>query len=181
MTQYLNAFPFAPPALLLGAVVVFFVSRPLAQRVEERRVVLVCWMASLVFILALTLTPSSYALSMEPGVLMTRNWVWDLPDMSAFFSVNWQSMNLLMFIPIGVTSALLAWRKNIAVFATVAYATSVIVELIQYLVVPLARPQFNSATVVIGWIGITLGIAAGLIIRTMLKRSAAANSAAESG
>ena len=181
MTQYLNAFPFAPPAFLLGAVVVFFVSRPLAQRVEERRVVLVCWMASLVFILALTLTPSSYALSMEPGVLMTRNWVWDLPDMSAFFSVNWQSMNLLMFIPIGVTSALLAWRKNIAVFATVAYATSVIVELIQYLVVPLARPQFNSATVVIGWIGITLGIAAGLLIRTMLKRSAAANSAAESG
>lgn len=138
-------------------------------------------MASLVFILALTLTPSSYALSMEPDVLMTRNWVWDLPDMSAFFSVNWQSMNLLMFIPIGVTSALFAWRKNIAVFATVAYATSVIVELTQYLVVPLARPQFNSATVVIGWIGITLGIAAGLIIRTMLKRSAAANSAAESG
>lgn len=181
MTQYLNAFPFAPPAFLVGAVVVFFVSRPLARRVEERRVVLVCWMASFVFILALTLTPSSYALSMEPGVLMTRNWVWDLPDMSAFFSVNWQSMNLLMFMPIGVSSALFAWRKNIAVFATVAYATSVIVELIQYLVLPLARPQFNSATVVIGWIGISLGVAAGLLIRTMLKRSAAAYSAAESG
>lgn len=181
MTQYLNAFPFAPPAFLLGTVVVFFVSRPLAQRVEERRIVLVCWMASLVFILALTLTPSSYALSMEPGVLMTRNWVWDLPDMSAFFSVNWQSMNLLMFMPIGVASALFARRKNIAVFATVAYATSVIVELIQYLVLPLARPQFNSATVVIGWIGITLGIAAGLLVRTILKRSVASNSAAESG
>lgn len=138
-------------------------------------------MASLVFILALTLTPSSYALSMEPGVLMSRNWVWDLPDMSAFFSVNWQSMNLLMFMPIGITSALFARRKSIAVFATVAYATSVIVELIQYLVLPLARPQFNSATVVIGWIGITLGIAAGLLIRTMLKRSAAVNSAADSG
>jgi glycopeptide antibiotics resistance protein len=172
VTQYLNAFPFAPPVFVLGVLLAFFVSRSLARRLQQRRIVLVCWMASLIFILALTLTPSSYALSMEPGLPVSRNWVWDLPSVGALFSVNWQSLNLLMFMPIGVASALFARRRSVAVFAAIAYSTSVLVELIQYMTAPLARPQFNSATVVIGWFGITLGFAVCMLARTMLKRFA---------
>lgn len=172
MTQYLNAFPFAPPAFILGGLIAFFVSRPLARRLNERRIVLVCWLVSLVFILALTLTPSSYALSMDSSLPMSRIWVWSFPNMSALFSVNWESMNLLMFVPIGVASGLFAGRRNIVVFAMGACATSVLVELIQYAVLPLARPQFNSATVIIGWIGIVVGLAACLFVQWLLNKSA---------
>lgn len=177
MSIYFSALPFALPAFVVGAVISALLAKHLGAKIKEQTLVVFLWLASLVLILSATLTPTVHALEMDKDLLTTRVWTWALPSPSAPFTVNWQSMNLVLFTPIGIASGLFTQRRNVTSLALCAYFVSVLVEVIQYLVLPLGRAQFNSTTVVIGWVGITVGLALGLLVRSFWKKSVASTTA----
>lgn len=170
MTRYLQALPVAPPAFACGIAIAVVLSRPIARRIDERRATVFVWLVCLALILSLTLTPASSAFSADALLPTTRVWTRGLPSPGAITSVNWQSMNLLMFAPIGIASGLFSRLRMISWATATALGVSVAVELGQYAVTALGRSQFNSATVVIGWCGIGLGLVLGLAVRTLLAR-----------
>ncbi|MCT1552158.1 VanZ family protein [Brevibacterium casei] len=170
MTRYLHALPYALPAFGIGLAIAFVVATHLARRLGERRVPIFCWLSSLALVASLTLTPSGHARSAEAALPSSGVWIWALPNLGAFAGVNWQSMNLLMFLPLGIACGLLTRRSTIAWGTVAAFAVSVLVELIQYAAPVLARSQFNSATVLIGWMGIIGGLTVTLILRWLLAK-----------
>lgn len=171
MSRYFSALPFALPAFVVAVVITAFFTKRLGAKLKERPIIVFLWLASLMLILSATLTPTGHALEMDEGLLTTRVWTWALPSPSALFSINWQSMNLVLFTPIGIASGVFTQWRNITSLTLSAYIVSVLVEMIQYLVMPLGRAQFNSATVIIGWVGITVGVAIGLLVRASMKRT----------
>lgn len=171
MLRYLSALPFALPALVVGIVVSAFVARWLAKRIGEHQAPVFLWLASAALILSATLTPPGHAIEAGVGVLNTRVWIWALPSPSALFSVNWQSMNLLLFAPLGFSSSLFARHRRVVWFGSLAFLMSALVEIAQFLVTPLGRPQFNSATVLIGWAGISIGLIVGVLASAQVKRA----------
>lgn len=173
MSRYFSALPFALPAFAVGAVIGAIFARRFGAKFKERPILVFLWLASLMLILSATLTPAGHALEMDEGLLSTRVWIWALPSPGALFSINWQSMNLVMFTPIGIASGAFTQWRNVTSPTLSAYFVSLLVEMIQYLVMPLGRAQFNSSTVIIGWVGITVGVAIGLLIRASMKKNTA--------
>lgn len=171
MLRYLSALPFALPALVVGIVVSALIAKRVGKWINEHPAPVFLWLASLALVLSATLTPSGHAIGIEQGLLTTRVWTWSLPSPNALFSVNWQSMNLLLFAPLGFASGLFAHRRRIVWIGVLAVLTSVVVEILQFLVIPLHRAQFNSATVLIGWVGISIGLIAGVLVSTQFGRT----------
>ncbi|WP_219921814.1 VanZ family protein [Brevibacterium oceani] len=170
MLRYFTALPFAVPALAAGIIVSALVAKRIARRIHERPVLVFLWLASLALVLSATLTPSGHAFGLDEGLRTTRVWTWSLPSPGALSSVNWQSMNILLFAPLGFTSGLFTRRRHIARFGTLALLVSVIVEIVQFTVIPLGRSQFNSATVLIGWAGIAIGLLVGVLLSAVIRR-----------
>lgn len=171
MLRYLSALPFALPAFVVGIVVSAFVARWVGKRIGEHPVRVFLWLASAALVLSATLTPPGHAIGTGVGVLNSRAWIWAWPSPSALFSVNWQSMNLLLFAPLGFSSGLFARHRRVVWFGSLAFLMSALVEIAQFLVTPLGRPQFNSATVLIGWAGISLGLIVGVLASGQFKRT----------
>ena len=170
MLRYFTALPFAVPALAAGIIVSALVAKHIARRIHERPVLVFLWLASLALVLSATLTPSSHAIGLDVGLQTTRVWTWSLPSPGALKSVNWQSMNLLLFVPLGFASGLFTYRRYVLQFGAFAILVSVIVEIVQFVVIPLGRAQFNSATVLIGWAGIAIGLLVGVLLSTVKRR-----------
>ncbi|MFP3394972.1 hypothetical protein SB749_01395 [Brevibacterium sp. SIMBA_078] len=170
MLRYLAALPFALPAFALGATIAGIFSKRLGRQIHEHPAVVFLWLASLSLILAATLTPSSQAFEAHEGLRTTRVWIWSLPSPGALTHVNWQSMNLLLFAPAGFASGLYSRRRNVMLFGSLALLSSLAVEVVQYLLIPLGRAQFNSATVIIGWTGITAGALVGALVSALYRR-----------
>jgi glycopeptide antibiotics resistance protein len=169
--RYLSALPFALPAFIVGIVAAALVAKYVGRRVGERPIPVFLWLASLALVLSATLTPSSYAIAMEEGLSTGRVWIWALPSPGALFSVNWQSMNLVLFAPLGFASGLFSARRRVVALSLFAGLVSVVVEIVQYLAIPLGRAQFNSATVLIGWEGIIIGLLVGAVASACLTAS----------
>lgn len=170
MLRYFTALPFAVPALAAGIIVSALVAKHIARRIHERPVLVFLWLASLALVLSATLTPSSHAIGLDEGLRTTRVWTWSLPSPGALSSVNWQSMNLLLFVPLGFASGLFMRRRHVAQFGVLALLVSAIVEVVQFVVIPLGRAQFNSATVLIGWVGIAIGLLVGVLLSRLVQR-----------
>lgn len=171
MLRYLSALPFALPAFVVGIVVSAFGARWVEKRTGEHPAPVFLWLASASLILSTTLTPPGHAIGTGVGVLNTRVWIWAWPSTSALFSVNWQSMNLLLFAPLGFSSGLFACHRPVVWFGSLAFLISALVEIAQFLVTSLGRPQFNSATVLIGWAGISIGLILGVLASAQFKRT----------
>lgn len=171
MSRYFSALPFALPAFVVGVVIAALFAKRFGAKLKERPIIVFWWLASLMLILSATLTPTGHALEMEEGLLTTRVWTWAIPSPSALLTINWQSMNLVLFTPIGIASGVFTQWRNIISLTLSAYIVSLLVEMIQYLVMPLGRAQFNSSTVIIGWVGITVGVAIGLLVRASIKKN----------
>lgn len=171
MLRYLTALPYALPVAAVGAIVAAVIAKPVGRRLREHPVIVFFWMASVSVLIAATVTPSGHAPGLNDGLTTTRVWAWSFPAPGALFSVNWQSMNLLLFAPLGVASGLFLRFRHIVGAASIAALLSLAVELVQYMVIPLGRAQFNSATVVIGWVGIVVGMLVGRLVASQIRKT----------
>ncbi|PCC55075.1 hypothetical protein, partial [Brevibacterium aurantiacum] len=74
-------------------------------------------------------------------------------------------------LPAQDTSGLFLRFRHIVGAASIAALLSLAVELVQYMVIPLGRAQFNSATVVIGWVGIVVGMLVGRLVASQIRKT----------
>ena len=172
MERYLAAFPLFFPVFAVGLLIAVAVSSVVARKLNEPRWTVAAWLTCTAFVLALTLTPSPAGLERllsDDGAAQTRVWAWSLPNIWAVTTVNWQSMNLLMFLPLGLSSGLFVAAAHRWSALAVAMSLSFLVEVGQYTILALGRSVFSFATVIIGWCGIFAGFSLAALIRWALS------------
>jgi hypothetical protein len=151
--------PWLRPGIVVAVLLGLALGGAVGRALEASRAVGTLLIASFGFILSATLTPLRF--DMEGGVAagqcdMSR--LWPAPP-ELLFSLNDASLNVLLFLPLGIAVGLLpASRGRVVAFAA-AVTLPFYIETIQLLVTPLLR-GCESADVVdnltglaIGWIG----------------------------
>ena len=137
-------------------------------------------MASFGAVVALTLTPGGDVA--PPGSFLgscdlTRFGPPSLADLS---SLNEVSLNVILFIPLGISIGLLARSRLKAATVVAAIALPFAIEAIQLVVVPLGR-YCDSADVSDNLIGLVFGLALGTIIGGAVRHRVRAREVAAAG
>ena len=157
----------ALPAFGVGAMVAAVVYPVLALRFGVRRYVMFGWLLALLLVLALTLTPQSNA---HLGAGMKACWttVQGPIGFSLYGDASQRSLNVLLFVPLGLVTALMP-RRYLAALCLLGLALPVVVEALQYQIPSLDR-QCAAVDVVDNETGLVLGVAIGLSLRWLRGR-----------
>jgi glycopeptide antibiotics resistance protein len=156
LENVLEGLPWAIPGVVLAVVVATLLARPVARRLREP--VLTAWalLASLGAILAMTLTPSPDFLDMQ-GCDLTLTPL----SLATLFAVNDRSLNVLLFVPLGLAIGALRPRHR-AAWLVLAIALPPAIEVAQLVLEPLQR-TCQATDVLDNWLGLGIGLAAGAV------------------
>jgi len=165
--QFADVVPWFLSVALLFAVVGVAARRPAAQALAVSPAIATALVASMGLVVAATLTPLRHAL--ESGAVgsgrcdLTRLRLPSLEELMSF-EANDIGLNVLLFVPLGVTIGLAPRSRQKIVLVVVAVATPVVVEATQLLVPALAR-GCESADVIDNLLGLGLGLAITTVVR----------------
>jgi hypothetical protein len=153
------------PAIAIALVLALALSGWAASRLGTGRVVAWLLLANVGIILAVTLAPRSLAL--EPG--SGGNPSCDLSrlgpaSIATYLSFRDPTLNVLLFIPLGVLIANLDGRRQRRAFASGAAALPLAIEIIQAFAVPLGR-ACQGGDIVDNLAGLVIGLVIGAIWR----------------
>jgi VanZ family protein len=150
------------PGLLVAFAFGLVTGRAAASVLSAPRLLGIAMMAALGAILATTLSPSSGMpeVGSIPGTCaVSRLW----PDsLSELLTINEVSLNVLMFIPLGLTLGLAPRSRRTIMAILAATALPFLIEAIQLLVPALGR-YCDGADVADNLLGLYLGILLGII------------------
>ena len=157
LARLFDGVPWALPGVLLVVVAAIFLAGPISRRLGDPPLTTWALLASLGAILVITLTPSP-DIPDAPGcdLRFTRL------TLDTLLAVNDRSMNVLLFVPLGLAIAGLRPRHRVA-WLLAAIALPPAIELIQLALTPLQRTcQVND----IGdnWLGLLIGLAIGAVV-----------------
>ena len=156
----LRATPWFWPTLA-GAVVVSLVSyRRVAGSLGASPVVCLLLLISLGGVVALTLTPGIAISPTSDGACDLR--IVAPLGLERMFSLGQRSLNVLLFIPVGVSIGLLPWSRSRLVIAVGALVLPFLVEGLQYALPPLGHACV-AADVIDNLTGLVLGLGAGTL------------------
>jgi VanZ like protein len=156
LARLFDGVPWALPGVLLVAVTAVVLARPVARRLGDPPLTAWALLASLGWILVITLTPSPDVPDAAGCDLRFRRLTLDL-----LFAVNDRSMNVLLFVPLGLAIAGLRPRHRLA-WVVVAFALPPAIELVQLALTPLQRTcQVND--IADNWLGLVIGLAIGAV------------------
>lgn len=170
----MNNVPWFWPGVLVSLVVGVLLAVPLGHAFRVRPLLAALLLVSFGSILAATLTPLRDAL--EFGAVGTG--VCDFsrvgpPPLEYLGYRNDISLNIVLFIPLGLGIGLLGKRRLTGVLLLAAIALPFVIETIQLLVPVIAR-GCQSSDVIDNLIGLSIGLAIGGVARLLiglLKRS----------
>ena len=166
----LAVFPLLLPVLVAFVIGGLAVARPLARRLGTRAIVAFLLVISFGLIVAITLTPHADAFAGEPipfeSCDLSR--VGFIP-LVTLLRVNEASLNVLLFVPLGLAVSLLPTGRTRSWMLVGALALPFIVELIQLAAISLAR-GCQSADIFDNLTGVVLGLAIGLGARAVGRR-----------
>jgi hypothetical protein len=157
MTELARLFggvPWALPGVLLVAVAAVFLAGPVARRLGDPPLTAWALLASLGAILVITLTPSP---DVPDALGCDLRFVPLTPD--ALLAVNDRSMNVLLFVPLGLAIAGLRPRRRLA-WLLVAVGLPLAIELVQLALTPLQR-TCQATDILDNWLGLLIGLAVG--------------------
>ena len=122
------------------------------------------------FVIAATLTPDAEAVA---GVV--ANGICDvsrvgLAPVESLTRVSSASLNVLLFIPLGLAVGLLPRTRSAAMVTVVAFSLTFVVETIQLLMTVLGR-GCQTADLFDNLLGLAIGIALGTLARPLLRLS----------
>jgi glycopeptide antibiotics resistance protein len=162
--SFLDAVPLFPLFLAFGFVVCALIAPAVGQRLHARGIVAFLLLASLALVIAATLLPTADAMT---GV--SSGGTCDLtrirfPTVSEVRGDSQTRLNLLLFLPLGISIALLPLGIRSVAIAVAAFALPWVIEGLQLTVQVLGR-GCQSADVIDNLIGFTLGLATGLLLR----------------
>jgi VanZ like family len=164
------AFPWLLPGMAVTVAVSIALAGPVGRRLSARPGVAWTLLMSLGIILSVTLTPTREALDL--GAVGTGTCDLTriaLPPLGALLTVNDTSLNVLLFFPLGVAIAFIP-RPRPMVFAAVAAITLPFAIETTQLLVPWLQRTCESADVVDNLLGLGIGLGAGLLVASLLRR-----------
>ena len=150
-------------------VVAIALSPHVARRLRTWRPVAALLLIGFGLVLAATLTPTAQALDGAASDGVCRVWRLGFLPLEALFRVNGASLNVLLFIPLGVAVGLLPWARATVPVVTVAIVLPFFVEAIQLVATPLGR-QCQIDDIFNNLLGLAIGSVLGAIARPLLNR-----------
>ena len=147
-------------SVLLGLVV----ARPLARRLRTSPPVALLFIVGLGAILSATLTPIAPGIDGPPSSVGTCDFHrMTLAPLAVLMRINDTSLNVALFMPIGLAVGLLPWSWQKVMVLIVALALPFLVETVQLLAPSLDR-SCESADVIDNLTGLFAGLIAGTVL-----------------
>ncbi len=171
---YLQATPWAVPLFLAAGFLLVLVAPVLGRWTGlPPWLVLAAGLAWTGF-LAVTATPSEFPwvrtdLGLGEGNAVSLRV--DTISWASLTEVSERSLNVWLAVPLGVTSALLAWARRSPMPLLLAALAPIAVESLQWLVPQLGRAGFLMADVSLNATGLAMGAGAGVLLLPFLHRS----------
>jgi hypothetical protein len=162
MGGLVSQLPLLLPVLLGSLVLGAVVARPLSRRIGSSVAIAFLLVASVGLIVAVTLTPH-----VEPALGEPRSGGWcdmtriGLPPLGALMRPNEASLNVLLFVPLGLAIGLVPAGRARVVLIVGGLAAPFVVELVQSLVTALGR-GCQSADIFDNLTGLVVGLVVGM-------------------
>jgi VanZ like family len=156
--------PWLVPVTLVAIAVAFLVGERLARWLGTTRRVATTLVACWGLIVAATLTPTRSLL--EFGIQGSGTCDFSrvrLPTLREWLTLADPSLNVVLFIPLGVAISCLPWSRRTAVVAVAALLSPIAIELVQLLVTGLGR-GCQSSDVVDNLVGLAVGLVIGTVV-----------------
>jgi hypothetical protein len=172
MRTFLGAVPLSAFALVIAIVVALVLSPAVGGRLRTRRSVAALLLFGFGLVFAATLVPTGAALEGAALEGAASDGVCDvsrlgLAPIEELTNVTFTSLNVLLFVPLGVAVGLLPRTRAAAAVTVLAISTTFLVEAIQFVVTVLGR-GCQTADMVDNLLGLAIGIALGTLARPLV-------------
>jgi glycopeptide antibiotics resistance protein len=158
------ATPWAIPGSLLVLATAAWASRGLARTLRASRLYAFGFAASLGTALLFTLSPS---LDAGPGRHRFASLEVTLDTFRNLGGINETTLNVALFVPLGLLAALHRTRSVRIPLIAAASAIPLVIEATQYALPSLGRSGFQMNDVIANLLGVTLGLGLGTIARRL--------------
>ena len=170
MRTFIGAVPASVLTLALAVLVASLVSEAIARELRTRRWVAFLFLAGCGLVISATLVPTASALEGQASSGVCDFSRLGLAPTEELLSVNVTSLNVLLFIPLGVAVGLLPPNRPVAIATMMAISLTFVVEAIQLLLPVLGR-GCQTADMVDNLLGLAIGAAGGTLVRLLVPRS----------
>lgn len=170
MRSFIGEVPASVVAFMAATIIALFASDRVARWLRTRRLVAFLLLLGFGLVLSATLVPTAQALQGEASDGGTCDFSrLGLAPMIELTRVNYTSLNVLLFVPLGIAVGLLPRNRPAAVVAIAALSLTFVVEGLQLLLPVLGR-GCQSADMVDNLLGLAIGVLCGLLARSILPR-----------
>jgi glycopeptide antibiotics resistance protein len=169
MRSFLVDVPLAGIAAVLALVVVAVGSPAVARVMRTSRAVAALLLFGFGLVVAATLTPDAAALAGEASDGNCDLSRIGLAPLNELVRINYTTLNVLLFVPLGVAVGLLPRSRTAALVTLAAISLPFVVEAVQLVVTALGR-GCQSAEVVDNLLGLAVGIGVGTLLRPFIER-----------
>ena len=169
MRSFVAAVPLSLFALGIAVVLAVVLSPAVARRLRAPRVVAALLLFGFGLVMAATLVPDAAALEgvVSDGVCdLSRIGLAPLEELTR---VTFTSLNVLLFVPLGLAVGLLPRTRSAAVVTLAAVSLTFVVEGIQLVVTVLGR-GCQSADIFDNLLGLAIGMVLGVLVRLLASR-----------
>jgi hypothetical protein len=167
MRSLAEALPWFLPGLAISVVVAILVAPLVARALGTHRSIAVLFVVSLGAIAAATILPTSGGFDWTAGGVarcdVDGRW---LASIDRYLRPTEESLNVLLFVPLGIAIALLPWSRRSVAIGLALFALPVAVESTQWLAPVLGR-DCAMPDVVNNTVGLGIGFLVGLTVRAI--------------
>jgi hypothetical protein len=170
MRTFVSDVPLSVVALICAAIIALFLSPAVANRLGTGRWIALLLLLAMGLVVSATLMPTAAALD---GVASDGRCSFGramLPSVARLTSVNVTSLNVLLFVPLGLSIALLPRTRAAGVVLVGAIASPFVIEAVQ-LSVPVLGRNCVLADIVNNLLGLVVGFGLGSIARALHGQS----------
>lgn len=161
--------PLSAAGVVVTVLLAWGLSGPLARALRTRRGPAALLLFGFGLVASATLVPTANALEGIASDGLCDFSRMGIASMRELTTVNTSSLNVLLFMPLGVAVALLPWSRAAGVAALAAFLLTFVVETIQLLLPVLGR-GCQTADMVDNLLGLTIGLVIGWSVRLVVPR-----------
>jgi hypothetical protein len=166
---FLGAVPLSAAGVVVTVLLAWSLSGPLARALRTRRGLAALLLFGFGLVASATLVPTAAALEGYPSEGVCDTSRIGIASMRELTTVNVTSLNVLLFVPLGVAVGLLPWSRAAAITALAAFSLTFAVETFQLLLPVLGR-GCQTADMVDNLLGLAIGLIVGSAARLIAPR-----------
>ena len=169
MRSFVAAVPLSLFALAVAVVLAVWLSAAVARRLRTPRIVGALLLFGFGLVVAATLVPDAGGMSGEASDGVCDLSRIGLAPLDELTRVTFTSLNVLLFVPLGLAVGLLPRTRAAAVVTLAAVSLTFVVEGIQLFVTVLGR-GCQSADIFDNLLGLAVGMVLGVLVRLVASR-----------